>query len=223
MSAPGLWSHDIGGFFGPELTPALYVRWTQLGALSPLMRAHGLRPREPWAFGTRALEIAREWTRLRYRLLPYLWQVAHEAASAGQPMMRPLALAYPDDPVARSADDVFLLGRDLLVVPIFDDGEQPVHRRWWVPRGRWTDLHTGRVVEGPGFTEDVVPMDRMPVLVRDGARVPMVEVDESVRCTDDVLDRPWTLHTWGRPTGGHELIGFDGGAPVIAGEVRHGG
>ncbi len=52
MSAPGFWSHDIGGFFGPELTPALYVRWTQLGALSPLMRAHGLRPREPWPSAT---------------------------------------------------------------------------------------------------------------------------------------------------------------------------
>ena len=82
MCAPGFWSHDIGGFFGTELTPALYVRWTQLGALSPLMRAHGLRPREPWAFGDQALDICREWIRLRYSLLPYLWQVAHEAARA---------------------------------------------------------------------------------------------------------------------------------------------
>src|SRR5699024_7136843 len=61
ISAPGFWSHDIGGFFGPELTPALYVRWTQFGAFSPLMRAHGLRPREPWEFGEQALAISRTW------------------------------------------------------------------------------------------------------------------------------------------------------------------
>ena len=65
VSAPGFWSHDIGGFYGPELTPGLYIRWTQLGAFSPLMRAHGLRPREPWEFGDDALEICREWIRLR--------------------------------------------------------------------------------------------------------------------------------------------------------------
>src|SRR5690606_16490438 len=98
LSMPGFWSHDIGGFFGPELTPGLYVRWTQFGALSPLMRAHGLRPREPWEFGEDALTVAREWIRLRYSLLPYLWQAAGDSAALGLPMLRPLALEFPDDP-----------------------------------------------------------------------------------------------------------------------------
>ncbi|MBO8192300.1 glycoside hydrolase family 31 protein [Streptomyces oryzae] len=209
VSAPGLWSHDIGGFFGPELTPALYVRWTQLGALSPLMRAHGLRPREPWTFGERALRIARDWVRLRYSLLPYLWQVAHEAAAQGLPMMRPPAMA-DEDPSAAGVDGQFLLGRDVMVVPVFDDGEAPVRRRFRVPAGRWRDLVTGELHEGPGWAEQLVALEHMPVLVRDGAVLPRVDVDASVRCSDDLLTRPWRLEAFGDAPATVELLDFDG-------------
>ena len=224
MSAPGFWSHDIGGFFGPELTPALYVRWTQLGALSPLMRAHGLRPREPWAFGDEALEICREWVRLRYSLLPYLWQVALESAAQGWPVLRPLGLHHADDRVARSVDDSFLLGSDLLVVPVFDDGAAPVRRTFYVPEGEWFDLHDDTRYAGPGFHTVDVPLERMPVLVRGGAVIPRVEVDESVRSVQDLHGRPWTLHAYGAAeAAGTTLVGFDSQPAVIADEViRHG-
>ncbi|MPY78253.1 MAG: alpha-xylosidase [Actinophytocola sp.] len=210
LSAPGYWSHDIGGFYGPELTPELYVRWTQFGALSPLMRAHGLRPREPWMFGQRAFELARAWIRLRYELLPYLWQVAHGSSAHGWPVLRPLALEYPDDPVAPGIDDAFLLGSDLLIVPVFDDGPDPVARRFYLPEGRWTDLFTGEVFAGPGFVTREVPLERIPVLLRAGAVLPKVAVDASVRRTDDLLRRPWTLHVAGDGELARELVGFDG-------------
>jgi alpha-D-xyloside xylohydrolase len=210
LSAPGLWSHDIGGFFGPELTPALYVRWTQLGALSPLMRAHGLRPREPWEFGDEALAIARRWVRLRYELLPYLWQVAHESLANGWPVLRPLGLEFPDDPVARQVDDAFLLGKDLLVVPVFSDEERAVRRKLYLPEGRWTDLLDGTAYDGGRFHEVEVPLERMPLLAREGAVVPRVHVDASVRRTDDLIGRPWTLDVFGPTDVELELIGFDG-------------
>ncbi len=211
VSAPGFWSHDIGGFFGPELTPALYVRWTQMGALSPLMRAHGLRPREPWAFGEQALEVTRRWVRLRYELLPTLWQVAHESASRGWPVMRPLGLEFPSDPVAQTVDDTFMLGSDLIVVPVFDDGDAPVRRRFYVPAGEWHDLLDGTTYNGPGFHEAFVPLEAMPVLVRSGAVLARVAVDETVRGTDDLVGRPWTLHAYGAATDtALNLVGFDG-------------
>jgi alpha-D-xyloside xylohydrolase len=210
MSAPGFWSHDIGGFFGPELTPGLYARWTQLGALSPLMRAHGLRPREPWEFGERALAVAREWIRLRYSLLPHLWQVAAESARNGWPVLRPLALEYPTDPVAPGLDGQFLLGADLLVVPVFDDGLDPVTRRFYVPEGHWVDLLAGAAFDGPAFHDVEVPLERMPLLARAGAVLPRVDVGDGVRRTDDLLDVPWTLHVIGDRDGSHELLGFDG-------------
>jgi alpha-D-xyloside xylohydrolase len=227
VSAPGFWSHDIGGFFGPELTPGLYVRWTQLGALSPLMRAHGLRPREPWAFGDEALKAARRWIRLRYELLPTLWQVAHESASRGWPVMRPLGLEFPDDRVAQSVDDAFMLGSDLLVVPVFDDGDAPVTRRFYVPKGQWHDLTDGTTYSGPGFREALVSLEAMPVLVRSGAVLARVAVDEQVRGTDDLLGRGWTLHAYGPVLDTTlTLMGFDGTPTKIQitqGEVKTAG
>jgi alpha-D-xyloside xylohydrolase len=225
LSAPGYWSHDIGGFFGPELTPALYVRWTQLGAFSPLMRAHGLRPREPWAFGTEALRICCDWIRLRYSLLPHLWQIAHQSSANGWPVIRPLGFHYPDDPVARRVDDAFLLGPDLLVVPVFDDTDQPVQRTFYVPDGRWYDLNDEIEYAGPAYHAARIPLDRMPVLVREGAAVPRVEVDASVRNTADLATRPWTLHAYGSAPAPREFVAFDG-SRVSAGDlpiVQHAG
>lgn len=224
MSNPGFWSHDIGGFFGPDLTAGLYVRWTQFGALSPLMRAHGLRPREPWAFGDDALVIARDWIRLRYSLLPYLWQVAGQVTDAGLPMMRPLTLQFPEDPVAAWIDDQFLLGSDLLVAPILDAEMRTVTRRVYLPAGRWFDLVTDAVVEGPGFITVDVPIESMPVFVRDGARLPRIDLPSEFRRTDDLLGEGWTLHLYGAQQSGRqvELQGFDGRTHEPVAVVRHG-
>lgn len=223
VSAPGFWSHDIGGFFGPELTPALYVRWTQLGAMSPLMRAHGLRPREPWQFGDRALQIAREWIRLRYSLIPYLWQVAQAAAREGWPVIRPMSMAG-GGPEIEHLDGQFMLGDDLLAVPVFDDGDGPVRRRFFVPDGAWTDLLTDEQLHGPHWITLDVPLERMPILAREGSVIPRVEVDASVRNTDDLVGRPWTAHRFGSPPPDVTLIDFDGNAfdlesAIVAGLV----
>ncbi|MQA02863.1 MAG: alpha-xylosidase [Streptosporangiales bacterium] len=215
LSAPGVWSHDVGGFYGPELTPELFVRWTQFGALSPMMRAHGLRPREPWAFGDEALAIVRDWIRLRYALLPYLWQVAHESAAGGWPMLRPLGLEFPDDPVAVRTDDAFLLGADLLAAPIFDDRPGTVQRRFYLPAGTWRDWFTGETFTGPGFHTVEVSLERMPVLVRTGAVIPVVEVDDGVRRTDDLIGRPWQLCVHDAEPVARELVGFDGSVTSV--------
>ena len=210
ISAPGFWSHDIGGFFGPELTPALYVRWTQLGALSPLMRAHGLRPREPWAFGEEALRLAREWIRLRYSMLPYLWQTALESADRGWPVLRPLDFNDPTDRIGRTVDDAFLLGNDLLVAPVFSDSPDPVDRTFWLPAGEWTDLVTGDRYHGPGFDARTCALGEMPLLVRDGTVVPRLNVGEQHRNTDDLLALPWRFDVFGDVHGDRTFTGFDG-------------
>lgn len=210
LGAPGFWSHDIGGFFGPELTDGLYVRWTQFGAFSPLMRAHGLRPREPWAFSPEALKIARTWIRRRYGLLPYLWQAATASVRDGLPMMRPLHLSFPEDPAAVGIDSQFMLGDDLLVIPIFDDSSAPASRSFYVPKGTWTDLHTGTAYEA-GFHTATFPLDAMPVLVRPGASIPTVPVPEDTRNTEGLADQPWVVHRFGHDLGPiPAFTGFDG-------------
>ena len=53
LSGVPFWSHDAGGFHGTP-DPDLYVRWTQFGALSPLVRLHGTTSRLPWEFPAEA-------------------------------------------------------------------------------------------------------------------------------------------------------------------------
>ncbi len=173
LSAPGIWSHDIGGFYGPPPSPALYIRWAQFGLLSPLARAHGTTPREPWEFGSEALEIFREFARLRYRLLPYLLHCAREAAVQGLPMLRPLLLEFPDDPGVVTIDDQYLLGSSLLVAPVFSDSEQPVTRSLYLPSGGWYDWWTGEPLEGGRYLKERVPLNRVPLYMRAGSALPV--------------------------------------------------
>lgn len=115
---------DLGGHaFRP--TRELYIRFVQFGALSPIMRLHCTKgeTREPWAFGADAERIGRDYTNLRYRLLPLLYSSAREAYDTGLPIMRRLDLVYPSSEQTRR-NDQYLLGRDLLVAPIIQSATQ---------------------------------------------------------------------------------------------------
>lgn len=210
LCAPGLWSHDIGGFYGPELTAGLYVRWTQFGALSPLMRAHGLRPREPWEFGDVAYKICRDWIRLRYSLVPYLWQVAHECASSGLPVMRPMALEFPEDPISTGVDGQYMLGHDLLVSPIFDDGMDPVKHTFYVPEGEWIDWFSGERFSQSGYVKRTYGLEEIPLLVRAGSVIPTVPIGETVRNIEDVKALPWEYKNFGTKKATARFIDWDG-------------
>ncbi|HZD65507.1 MAG TPA: TIM-barrel domain-containing protein, partial [Acidimicrobiales bacterium] len=220
VSAPGLWGHDIGGFSGAGPTPELYVRWAQWGCLSPLTRFHGIGRREPWAFGERALGIVRDFAALRYRLLPYLDHLAGEAARWGWPVLRPLALEHPGDRGSWGLAHQYLLGADLLVVPVLDDGPGPVRVPCYLPPGTWVDWWSGEARYGPGWVVEEVPLERLPLFVRGGAVVPLGP--DAQHTGEAPAEAPWTLHAYpdpGRPARETELL--DGGTvwharPVLA-------
>jgi alpha-D-xyloside xylohydrolase len=173
MSAPGLWAHDIGGFYGPPPSPELYIRWAQFGLLSPLARAHGTTPREPWEFGDEALEIFRRYAVLRMRLNPYLYNIAWEAHEQGWPMLRPLALEFPHDAGTAGIDDCYMLGPDILVAPIFSESRQPVERTLYLPAGAWFDFWTDACISGGRYITRTCELDTIPVYVRAGAIIPL--------------------------------------------------
>jgi alpha-D-xyloside xylohydrolase len=177
LSGIAFWSHDIGGFRGTP-SDALYTRWAQFGLLSSNARCHGTTPREPWEFGEEALEIFREYARLRYRLVPYLYTYAEVAASTGLPVVRPLVLEYQDDPTVHRIDTQYLLGEDLLVAPVFtDEGTRSVY----LPDGEWRDYWTGERYAG-GQTVDVdVGLADLPLFVRAGSVVPQREPTQSIQ------------------------------------------
>ncbi|MFJ9174806.1 alpha-xylosidase [Streptomyces sp. NPDC102360] len=170
LSGFGFWSHDIGGFEG---TPdaAVFKRWLAFGLLSSHSRLHGSSSyRVPWEFGDEAVDVAREFTRLKHRLMPYLYGAAAEAHTTGVPLMRPMLLDFPDDPTARALDRQYMLGPDLLVAPVFSaDGDVELY----VPEGTWTHLLTGERVEGPAWRRERHGFDSLPLYVRPGAVLPM--------------------------------------------------
>ena len=181
LSGVAFWSHDIGGFVNPDNYqlphPTLYIRWAQWGLLSSHTRFHGVGPREPWYFGEKAVEVVREFARLRYRLLPYLYALAHEAHETGLPVARPLWLEYPHDPHSPYVDRQYLLGPYLLVAPVFnEEGRCNVY----LPPGRWYDWWDGTVVEGPRYLELSVPIERLPLFVRGDSLLPLAPVMDYV-------------------------------------------
>jgi alpha-D-xyloside xylohydrolase len=171
----GYWSHDIGGFEGTP-DPTLFKRWVAFGLLSSHSRLHGSDSyRVPWAFDEQAVEVLRIFTRLKLSLMPYLVGVAEEAHSRGVPMMRPMLLEFPDDPTSAMLERQYMLGPDLLVVPVMSaDGEVT----YYVPEGTWTSLLTGDRVTGPRWVTERHDIDSLPLLVRPGAVLPVGTVQD---------------------------------------------
>ncbi|MFJ8826648.1 alpha-xylosidase [Streptomyces sp. NPDC102467] len=169
LSGFGFWSHDIGGFEGTP-DPAVFKRWLAFGLLSSHSRLHGSSSyRVPWEFGEEAVDVARKFTKLKHRLMPYLYGVAAEAHAAGVPLMRPMLLEFPGDPTARTLDRQYMLGPDLLVAPVFAaDGDV----EFYLPEGTWTHLLTGERVTGPAWRRETHGYDSLPLYVRPGAVLP---------------------------------------------------
>ena len=208
LSGVPYWGTDVGGFFHPiPETGELYARWFQLGAFSPIFRSHGWVWREhvPWAHGPEVETICRRYAELRYRLLPYTYTLAWQAHTEGLPLMRPLVLNYPDDPRTWTLDHQYLWGDDLLVAPVTREGATawPVY----LPRGSWFDYWTGERHEGPRGVTLEAPLDRLPLLVRGGAILPLGPI---VQHTGERPLDELTLQIYPEGTSRFELYEDDG-------------
>lgn len=186
LSASGFpWSGaDIGGYVGlrqdmgegaagnPLLlpTPNLYIRWTQLGALSPVMQS----AIPPWWVSDAAIDNYRRYATLHDRLAPLTAELARASIEQGVPIVRPMAYAYPDDAQALLAEDQYLYGPDLLVAPI--TGELVdlglAIRTVYLPAGRWRHFWNGIEFDGPLTVPVVAALDELPLFVRVGAALP---------------------------------------------------
>jgi alpha-D-xyloside xylohydrolase len=178
LSGFGFWSHDIPGFYGiPNFmttrpSPELYIRWTQVGTFTSHMRYHGATPREPWEYPS-VSNLARQWLRLRYALLPYLLTQAEECCRSGYPMFRSLVIEWPDDATVWGLSDEYMLGGAFLVCPVLNSsGERDVY----LPAAKWVDFWNGGIIAGPQQLKQVKsPLSRLPLYVRNGARVEFAE------------------------------------------------
>lgn len=182
LSGIPFWSNDIGAYRGMP-SPRLYIRWAQFGLMCSHSRMHGDSPREPWYFGDEAAAIVRRYAKLRNHLFPYLYSTSHEAVQTGMPVIRALALAFPDDPGGFREDLEYMLGPWLLVAPVYDESNQ---RRVYLPPGEWIDYWTKARHMGPAHIRVDAPLDTLPLFVRSGAIIPMM--DDHNRIPEGLID-----------------------------------
>lgn len=171
---------DVGGF-GSDSNPELLCRWTQVGTFSPLFRNHcakGNVRQEPWAFDEKTREICRKAIRLRYQLLPYLYDLFHQCEETGLPIMRPLVLHYQEDPETVNQNGEFLVGENLLVAPVLDQGANK--KLVYLPKGKWYGFEDGKEFEGGRYHIVDAPLDCCPMFVKEGAVIPTYEVMDHI-------------------------------------------
>ena len=218
------WTLDIGAFFvsrgeqwfwrgdypdgvrDPDYRE-LYIRWFQFGAMLPVFRSHGTdTPREPWQFGAEdSPEYAciRDMIALRYRLMPYLYATAAQAAREGLPMIRAMMAAFPEAPELYAADDLYMLGDALLVKPVtraLANGGSDAEVQ--LPPGGWYDWFTGEYAEGGQTVRAAAPLDRFPLYVRTGGILP---VAEGARCAAELPVPAREILVFGGADGAFEM------------------
>ncbi|HZZ19465.1 MAG TPA: alpha-xylosidase [Opitutaceae bacterium] len=163
MCGFGFWSHDIGGFEG---TPpvAVYKRWIAFGLMSSHSRLHGSSSyRVPWNYDDEACDVLRFFTKLKCRLMPYLFSKAVEAHENGWPVMRAMILEFPGSPASDTLERQYMLGDSILVAPVFmEDGSVD----YYLPEGVWTHITTGEVQQGGRWHHAKYGFLGMPLFAR---------------------------------------------------------
>jgi alpha-glucosidase (family GH31 glycosyl hydrolase) len=178
---------DVAGYFSglrtPFATRELFFRWTALGALTPLMRTHhGVASGKNWRFDEDADTLAHwaRWARLHTRLYP-LWEaLSREAVSTGAPLMRAVALEFPEEEATWPLTDQYLLGASLLVAPVVTQGA--TSRAVYLPAGRWLRAFDddrdpaprSAPLDGPRTVTVDAPLTEAPVFARAGTLLPLL-------------------------------------------------
>jgi alpha-glucosidase (family GH31 glycosyl hydrolase) len=166
---------DIGGyadFLSGATTEELFNRWSEWAALTPYFRVHNSATqgtRTPWSFGPDTLARWKRLAALHRRAVPYIRRLWRSGRRTGMPPTRPLWLAAPEAPGARSESQQWLLGRDVLVAPVVREGARS--RSVSFPRGCWRRQGgDGRRFRGPRRAVVRAPLGVLPYFFRCGTR-----------------------------------------------------
>lgn len=186
------WTSDIGGFHSGDSTTEefkiLLIRWFQFSVMSPILRMHGDRqPHTPslgqsggglrtsgasneiWSYGGTVERILTKWIRIREKLKNYLISLYEEANQYGNPIMRYLFYEYPEESKVWDIETSYMLGHDLLVVPILEKDIEDVEV--YLPKGSaWIDVYSGEVLKGGMEYNVKVSLDRIPIYCRSDSK-----------------------------------------------------
>ena len=163
LSGFGFFSHDMSGFEATA-TPDIYKRWAAFGLFSTHSRLHGNSSyRVPWLFDEESVDVLRFFTKLKGKLMPYIWSQAIKTHEVGVPMMRAMVIDYANDPVCLYLDKQYMFGDNLLVAPIFNEEGTA---EFYVPEGKWTDIISGKQYEGGKYYNEKFDYMSLPCLAK---------------------------------------------------------
>ncbi len=165
---------DLGGFTGGDVQPELYTRWLQMGAFVPVMRAHGAGgiPPEPVFYEEPYKSIVRDYIKLRYSLLPYLYTMAWKNTEEGLPLIKPMNFYDPMNSLLKGVEDQYFWGESFIVAPVLNKNQR--ERAVVLPKGRWINYWTGEAYEGNTSVNIAAPLENIPLLVKAGSFIPTV-------------------------------------------------
>ena len=178
---------DLGGF-GADTTRDLLLRWLALGVFTPLMRNHtALGTREQECYQFEQIEDFRHVVGVRYRLIPYLYSVYVKAAERGEMYFRPLGFDFPNDRRAVETEDQLLLGDEAMIAPIYTQNVSgrtvylPEEMKFvkFMPDGT---IYEEILPQGTHYVE--VALNEVPLFIRKGKCIPVVETAQSVEAID---------------------------------------
>ncbi|MHB0754002.1 TIM-barrel domain-containing protein [Polaribacter sp. M15] len=179
MQGLGYMHSDLGGFAGANLDDNLYTRWLQYGVFQPIFRPHAQEDvaSEPVFRSDKAKRLAKKSIELRYKLLPYNYNLAFENNQKGMPLMRPIFFEEEDANLMTNST-TYLWGKDFLITPILKDSVET--KAIYFPKtANWIDFYTDEKIEG-GQTKSVqVQENSIPTYVREGAFILMTNLVQS--------------------------------------------
>jgi alpha-glucosidase (family GH31 glycosyl hydrolase) len=194
MQGLGYMHSDLGGFAGANLDDNLYVRWLQYGVFQPMYRPHAQEDvaSEPVFRSNFAKKHAKKAIELRYKMLPYNYNLAFENNQKGTPLMRPIFFEE-DDEKLMSNSETYLWGKDFLITPILKDSVKT--KEVYFPKtANWYNFYFNEDKVIGGQTKSVkVKQKAIPTYVRGGVVIPLTKL---VQTTADYKGNKLELHYW---------------------------
>ncbi|MEQ6122102.1 glycoside hydrolase family 31 protein [Reichenbachiella sp. MALMAid0571] len=184
---------DVGGFIGSP-DGELYTRWIQMAVFHPFFRTHSSGDhgdKEPWMFEEEYTNIVRKFIEMRYELMPYIYTTFWQYATRGTPMIRSLNLIAQDDPESYFREEEFMLGDNILVIPVSEAGAK--NRKVYLPEGDWYCYWTDKKYKGKTEIEVETPLNQIPLFVKAGAVLPF---QPKMQYTDEFEFDELTLHIY---------------------------
>ena len=166
---------DVGGFWtapgNKEKDEELDIRWLQFAVFSPIVRSHGQRSStEPYNLSEPYYSIAKNYLKIRYKLLPYLYSLAWQNSTKGRPICMPMDY-FDFDKTNGNISDQYFFGENLIISPVLLNG-LPV-RRTILSKGKWFNFWTNEAHEGNSKVFEKLTFDNIPVYAKAGGIIPL--------------------------------------------------